>query len=485
MKLIKQITFILLFVLVGSVQNIYSQDRTCGMQEHMEQLLSDPAFAEEYQRRQAEFELFNAQSRAACTNTILLPVAVHFQNVSAANMNRPCLEALALDQIRILNEDYQGINADISNWTNNTSQYFAGASNGESCIEFCLPTMGHPTSSGLVNGTDYAVTINISSNDSAPGFGGYINIFVRNIGALGYSPLGGNGGANSGVTIDNNAFGTTAAGCGGFTASGPYNRGRTLTHELGHYLNLNHIWGNGTGCGTSDLVADTPTQSMERYGCPNHPVASCSSNDMSMNYMDYVNDACMYMFSAGQVTRMENYVNNQLQNVINKGNQICTSASTCPSFLNETVNINSGTQQIEAINYITSESDITGTANIQYNAGDYVELRGGFVAETPATFCAIIQACVPFTTHEQSDNLTDGDNDNGSIGDAISNSSSEAQITIYNKFGSILIDKQKIHSDDLQERINELKQNKTYFFLIEDNEEQRVGKFIMLNNDNK
>ncbi|UOQ72752.1 zinc-dependent metalloprotease [Hymenobacter cellulosilyticus] len=82
--------------------------------------------------------------------------------------------------------------------------------------------------------------------------------------------------------------------------------GRTGTHEVGHWLNLNHIWGDdGTSCSGTDNVADTPNQADENYGTPAYPQASCSNtSDMFMNYMDYVDDAAMYMFSTGQASRM-------------------------------------------------------------------------------------------------------------------------------------------------------------------------------------
>jgi hypothetical protein len=98
-------------------------------------------------------------------------------------------------------------------------------------------------------------------------------------------------------------FGTTG------TAAAPFNLGRTATHEVGHWLNLFHIWGDdGTGCAGTDNVADTPNQAGPNFGCPTFPHTSCSNGpngDMFVNYMDYVDDACMVMFTAGQVTRME------------------------------------------------------------------------------------------------------------------------------------------------------------------------------------
>ncbi len=87
------------------------------------------------------------------------------------------------------------------------------------------------------------------------------------------------------------------------------------THEIGHWLNLEHVWGSGwSGCG-NDQVNDTPTQEYENYGCPAFPEApnSCNTNnpngDMFMNYMDYTNDACMNMFTLGQKTRMISAIN--------------------------------------------------------------------------------------------------------------------------------------------------------------------------------
>ena len=86
-------------------------------------------------------------------------------------------------------------------------------------------------------------------------------------------------------------------------SAAPYNGGRTLTHEVGHYLNLRHIWGDGR-CNRDDFVSDTPTSSAANYGCPDYPDVSCRSNDMTMNYMDYTDDACMNMFTEGQNDRM-------------------------------------------------------------------------------------------------------------------------------------------------------------------------------------
>ncbi|HEX2684776.1 MAG TPA: M43 family zinc metalloprotease, partial [Ferruginibacter sp.] len=84
-----------------------------------------------------------------------------------------------------------------------------------------------------------------------------------------------------------------------------YDLGRTATHEVGHWMNLIHIWGDdGGSCSGTDMVDDTPNQASENYQCPAFPHVSCSNTgDMSMNYMDYTYDRCMYMFSKGQQER--------------------------------------------------------------------------------------------------------------------------------------------------------------------------------------
>lgn len=141
--------------------------------------------------------------------------------------------------------------------------------NGEACLRFCIADKNHPAGFGLNNG-DPAITLNKISGDTNAQWIGYLNIFViPNTGTLGYSPLGGEGNGD-GIVIDATAFGT-GNGCGSIKADAPFNLGRTLTHELGHYFLLDHIWGygeNGTGCQVDDSVADTPNQESDYGGVP-------------------------------------------------------------------------------------------------------------------------------------------------------------------------------------------------------------------------
>jgi hypothetical protein len=104
-----------------------------------------------------------------------------------------------------------------------------------------------------------------------------------------------------GVVILYTAFGTTGA------ARAPFKLGRTATHEVAHWLNLRHIWGDRNDCGGDDFVSDTPNAQLPNYSSPVFPHLSCKNGpngDMFMNYMDYVDDAAMVMFTPGQGTRM-------------------------------------------------------------------------------------------------------------------------------------------------------------------------------------
>jgi hypothetical protein len=124
----------------------------------------------------------------------------------------------------------------------------------------------------------------------------HLNIWVCNIGGgiLGYAQFPGGNPDTDGIVVGGSYFGIT---------SGIYGGGRTATHEIGHYLNLRHIWGDGP-CRRDDFVEDTPPARSSNGGCPTFPSVSCKTADMTMNYMDYTYDTCMYMYTDGQRNRM-------------------------------------------------------------------------------------------------------------------------------------------------------------------------------------
>jgi hypothetical protein len=305
----------LLFVQFG-----FSQQRTCGMEQNMERIMNDPIARQNYLNLQAKFEIElaklekNPNSLASTNATIIIPVAVHFPDATTPTA---CLRALAQTQIDILNLDYNGLNLDISQWSGASSSY-PGVNTGNMDVRFVLANRNHPAGSNLVDG-DLAVTFGtnfLGGADSDGNWSGYMNLVCRNAGQnlLGYSPLGGSPTNGQTVVIALNAFGK-GAGCPGYVPRAPYNLGRTLTHELGHFFNLNHTFSSSctnSNCNTQgDRVCDTPPSNAPTYGCPaTGSVSQCNGeNALTVNFMDYTNDACMYMFTAGQATRMLAYYN--------------------------------------------------------------------------------------------------------------------------------------------------------------------------------
>jgi len=131
----------------------------------------------------------------------------------------------------------------------------------------------------------------------------HLNLWVCALtgGLLGYAQFPGGPASTDGVVINYRAFGTIG------TAEAPFNKGRTATHEVGHYFNLRHIWGDTPDCTGSDMVADTPNCAGPNFGTPTWPVVTCNNGpdgDMFVNYMDYTDDAAMFMYTAQQVLRM-------------------------------------------------------------------------------------------------------------------------------------------------------------------------------------
>ncbi len=242
--------------------------------------------------------------RSGCT---LIPVVVHV-------VHRTNAEDISLAQIQsqidILNDDYRGQNADVST----VPSAFSGLV-GDARIQFELastdpdgnPTDGITRTRTNVNGFSSNDDVKRAADGGADAWPAdrYLNLWVCRLagGLLGYAQFPGGPAATDGVVVTHTGFGNTG------TAAAPFDQGRTTTHEIGHWLNLRHIWGDdGTGCSGDDFVADTPNQAGFNTGVPTFPSISCSNGpngDMFMNYMDYVDDAAMVMFSKGQVDRMQ------------------------------------------------------------------------------------------------------------------------------------------------------------------------------------
>lgn len=281
--------------------------RQCGtMQAHYRLLEEDPNF----RSKQVSLEQAVAKRLAiggAATKAILVKIQVVCHvvyNTTAENISLAQIKS----QIKVLNKDFRAKNPDKSKVPAVWKGLVADAK-----IEFVLASkdpLGKKTNGVTRTKTERA---SFGTNDSVKrtDAGGrdawpadkYLNVWVCQLrgGLLGYAQFPGGDPATDGVVVTHTAFGTTG------TATAPFDLGRTTTHEVGHWLNLRHIWGDTEDCGGSDFVADTPNAQGPNTGTPSFPRVSCNNGpngDMFMNYMDYVDDVAMFMFTPQQVERM-------------------------------------------------------------------------------------------------------------------------------------------------------------------------------------
>jgi hypothetical protein len=235
---------------------------------------------------------------------ITVPVVIH---ILYNNTTQDISDAQVLSQLLVLNNDYGKSNSDIANIPAAFSNLAADVK-----IKFCLARtdpQGRSTNGIIRKYTreqvwlaDDAMKFSRSGGDDAWDASRYLNIWVCNLFGrnLGYSSVPGSDPQKDGVVIQFDVFGTTGI------VRKPFDKGRTATHEIGHWLGLLHLWGDSQ-CG-DDHIDDTPPQKSYNNGCPSFPhTSNCSINangDMFMNFMDFTDDACMHMFTTGQKNKM-------------------------------------------------------------------------------------------------------------------------------------------------------------------------------------
>jgi hypothetical protein len=280
--------------------------RTCGTMEVHNRLLE---LHPEYRAALGRLEMATlariASRVGAPGQEASIPVVVHVvYRTNAENIS----DTQVRSEIDALNKDYSATNTDRANvpavWSGLVS---------DCMIRFALAKTdpdGNPTPGITRTKTtvasfpqDDSVKSNASGGADAWPSDKYLNLWVCALGGglLGYAQFPGGPTVTDGVVILNTAFGSIG------TAAPPYNLGRTATHEIGHWLNLRHIWGDTEDCTGTDFVDDTPNAQFPNYGKPTFPHVSCNNGpngDMFMNYMDYVDDAAMVMFTNGQIARM-------------------------------------------------------------------------------------------------------------------------------------------------------------------------------------
>jgi Pregnancy-associated plasma protein-A/Secretion system C-terminal sorting domain len=334
---LKKFTFLTVFVFIAVLfsqrsvgQKVHDHDshagrssHRCGTMEAMEELFrANPAARVQFEQEQAALNARYLQRVAALQanpsarnpNAITtIPTVVH---IVLPNPN-VVTDAAVIDQINILNKDFSGTNAD------STNQGAFNAVFGKSQIRFCLaqrtplgvPTNGierrasSTTSSG--GGGDpvkFTAQGGLDSWDPAR----YMNVWVvnfTNTSLLGYATFPGATPQfiEHGFVNNYRAFSSINPTDGPLIAA--FNKGRTATHEIGHFFNLRHIWGDAAGCGTDDGVSDTPLQDNATSGCPTgvrtDACSPAAPGFQYQNYMDYTDDACYSMFTKLQAVRME------------------------------------------------------------------------------------------------------------------------------------------------------------------------------------
>ena len=329
----------LIFLLILSTPFMHAQEK-CGTEANTLKLIEKyPDYAKAREKVNAEIKNWIENHPDYQTKTIItIPVVVHVVwKTDAQNIPDTQIQS----QIDVLNNDFRRTNIDVIN----TPTVWQGVA-ADCEIEFCLATTdpnGNPTSGITRTETttnQFDENGNFSVQDASSGgkepwdVDNYLNIWVCNLGAQGSGLLGyaskpsSSISSNDGVVVGYWNF--------GLSGNSPYHKGRTATHEVGHWLNLIHIWGDNN-CG-DDEVTDTPKQETDNTGCPGYPhnANSCnitnSDGDMFMNYMDYTNDACMNLFTNGQKAIMLAAINlyrpNLIQNTCSNPTNLINKSST-------------------------------------------------------------------------------------------------------------------------------------------------------------
>ena len=301
------------FILISIFYSIpsFSQlvRRSCATHDVLQQQKRlYPAIEDNMERIERHTQAFLAMPQLKTRNAAMtIPVVVHIV-YRAGNTIENITDEQIMSQLDVLNKDYRRLN---SNYKITPSVFMPFSADCELEFKLAKRTPGGKSTTGIIRySTDRKVSWGKSDEVKMPEKGGiapwdaskYLNLYVCAIGGgvLGYSSMPGSLAAFDGVVIDYRYFGTVG------TAVAPFNLGRTTTHEVGHWLNLRHTWGD-SDCG-NDLVNDTPVQLGPNYGCVVFPHITCNGDnkgDMFMNFMDYTDDACMSLFSLGQKARID------------------------------------------------------------------------------------------------------------------------------------------------------------------------------------
>jgi len=491
---------------------------------------NDPSLPtlEEYEEWLAEKIIEFKQNKTLKATVVTIPVIVHvIHNGDAIGSNENISDAQVMSQIEVLNQDYRRMLG--------TNGYNNDAVGADIEIEFCLAqfdTLGNSIS-GIDRvqraETDWSTYADIASILQPATIWDpvqYMNIWTVDFGSLGLlgvtqlpdnSGLGGiptTGGSalTDGLVINYQNFGSVEIAPSG-TYQYPYDKGRTVTHEVGHFFGLKHIWGDGA-CGVDDFCNDTPESDAGHYGCPQD--TSCSTADMVENYMDYSDDACMNIFTQDQKTRMRTVLSVSPRRMELINSTVCGITSTldvgisdivvpadtiCDSVITPVVKLfNFGTDTLFTTD-IYYEFDGSGTAiyqwsgvllpgsfelvSLQQYTGDWgghtytaytVNPNGDFDTDESNDITSELYDIVPCTEEIAviSNNVFTPNNDGvneGFVIDIPQLIANDNTVVFYNRWGDVLREFVNYNNNDViwdgKDKNGNLVSNGTYFYLIE------------------
>lgn len=348
---------------INSTLNSSDTFKCATMEVYDRMIKQDPG----YEKRLQDIEVFTknyVKNFRGIKNTIpKIPVVVHIvYNTPEQNISN----AVVQSQIDVLNIDYRRLNAD----TINTPIPFKPLG-GDPQIEFVLAKrdpLGNP-SIGITRTQTSVLTFEPNDYVKFTSLGGhdiwdrdkYLNIWICNLSfAGGYSQFPGGNPATDGNVMKYTIFGTVGAVIPGYT------KGRIATHELGHWFNLRHIWGDAN-CG-DDFVDDTPTAQTSNYSCPSFPHVTCNNGpngDMFTDYMDYTIDDCKNIFSIGQCNRMNACLNGVRSSLLTSNGGIEVSGVPIAHFRSDRWLINIG----QSINFFDESGGIPTSWQWTFDGG--------------------------------------------------------------------------------------------------------------------
>ena len=343
--------FIKILIFAFAYQSVTAQQHICGNEILWKDKVSKEKtkFTDDLLRK----HLSNHGIRSRSLVTI--PVVVH---VLWFDSSEDISDAAIKEQIAILNQAFSRSNHDVTK----VPEEFKSVT-GSTKIRFCLASMtpeNEPTN-GIIRKRTTIPEIGLSDHLYESNAGGsnawdsdkYLNIWVADTGKIivGFGTYPNQTPPEkTGVVIHPKYFGRNN--------HPKFGLGRTLVHEVGHYFGLNHLWGDDSNCATDDDVEDTPPQLKAYRGCPNHPQSGCSPSEMFMNYMDYVDDQCMYFFTQGQADRMLATINLYRKGLIDSGIG-CNENSSDFEKIKIYPNPSYGKFKVESITQITADIVIT------------------------------------------------------------------------------------------------------------------------------